>query len=60
MRARACARSVTPSLCVYEVGGGGGAVKVMTERSLFTLRNPHFIALMNVNGCACTAPSVAG
>lgn len=29
-------------------------MKVMTESPLFTVRNPHFITLMNENGCACT------
>lgn len=29
-------------------------MKVMTESPLFTVRNPHFTTLMNVNGCACT------
>lgn len=28
-------------------------MKVMTESPLFTVRNPHFITLMNMNGCAC-------
>lgn len=53
LRVHVCVRAVSDLRSVF-MTWGGGAVKVMTESPLFTVRNPHFITLMNVNGCACT------